>query len=180
MKPMGKNNYNDLKELLDLKEAEIDELNLELSKKDDKINKYAKYINKLKHENEIMDIKLNNEVTNEKAKIKELDDLVLKIKEKEAIIEDKQDQVKYQRELINDYRSQVKQTTENLELQLRKISKSYEVLLEQKDSIIEKQDLAIEELNKSIEEIRKTNKTTFLNLDLQKKKYMEIIDNIKR
>lgn len=174
-----KSSFNDLKNLLDLREGEIDELNLEIAEKDEKINKYSRYISKLKHENELMDVKLSNEVNNDKAKIKELDDLAKKIMEKEDIIEDKQDQVKYLRELVNDYRNQIKEVTENLEIQLRKVSKTYEELLNQKDKIIEKQDYIIEELNKSIEEIRKTNKTNVISLDLQNKKYQKIIEDLK-
>lgn len=173
---MSKTSFKDLKNLLDLREAEIDELNLELASRDEKIAKYSKYITKLKHENELLDLKLNNEVSNEKAKLEELDSLLEKIKEKEAIIEDKQEQVKYLRELVNDYRSQIKEVSENLEIQLRKISKTYEGLLAQKDQIIEKQDTTIVELNKSIEEIRKTNKTNIINLELQNKKYEDMIN----
>lgn len=177
---MGKkSSFNDLKNLLDLREGEIDELNLEIAEKDEKINKYSRYISKLKHENELMEVKLGNKVNNDKAKIKELDDLAEKIKEKEDIIEDKQDQVKYLRELVNDYKDQIKDVTENLEIQLRKISKTYEGLLNQKDRIIKKQDDIIEELNKSIEEIRKTNKTNVISLDLQNKKYQKIIEELK-
>lgn len=175
-----KNSYHDLKELLDLKEGEIDELNLEINQKDEKIAKYSSHITKLKHQNELLEIKINNEINNEKAKIKELDDLAKKIKEKEEIIDDKQEQVKYLRELINDYRQQIKDTIENLEVQLHKISKTYENLLNQKDKIIEKQDQSINELNKSIEEIRKSNKTNFINLDLQNKKYQKIIDEMQK
>lgn len=173
-----KNSRQDLEELIDLKEAELDELNLEVKQKNEKIAKYSRYITKLKHENELMEIKINSEISNEKAKIKELDDLAEKIREKDKIIEDKQDQVKYLRSLINDYKDQISKTTENLDLQLKKIAKNYEVLLAQKDSIIEKQDYAISELNKNIEEIRKSNKTSIINLDLQNKNYKKIIDDL--
>lgn len=153
---MGKKaSFRDLKDMLDLREGEIDELNLELAEKDEKLAKYSRYITKLKHENELMDVKLNSGVSNEKAKIQELDFLESQLKEKEAVIEDKHDQVKYLRELINDYKEQIGEINENLEIQLRKISKTYEGLLEQKDRIIEKQDAMIDELTKNIEEIRK-------------------------
>ena len=66
--------------------------------------------------------------------------------------------------------------TENLELQLRKISKTYEDLLKQKDAIIEKQDEQISNLIKSKEEIIKSNKTNIISLKLQNEKYQEIID----
>ena len=78
---------------------------------------------------------MESEINNEKAKLKELDFLEEKLKEKDAIIEDKQDQVKYLRELINDYRLQIKEVTENLEVQLRKVSKTYEDLLNQKELV---------------------------------------------
>lgn len=173
-----KNSYQDLKELLDLKEAELDELNLELQQKDEKISKYSKYITKLKHENELKEIKINSEVSNEKAKIKELDELAEKIQQRDKIIDDKQDQVKYLRSLVDDYKTQITNNSENLEVQLRKIAKNYEVLLSQKDNIIEKQDTIIEQLNKSIEDMRKSNKTNIINLDLQNKKYQKLIDEL--
>jgi len=108
--------------------------------------------------------------------MKELDDLTEKLREKDSIIEDKQDQVKYLRALIDDYREQVGANTENLEVQLRKISKTYEKLLEQKDAIIQKQDEEISNLIKSKEEIIKSNKTNVISLKLQNEKYQEIID----
>jgi hypothetical protein len=46
--------------------------------------------------------KLDTKIDYDKARINELDDLSEKIKEKESIIEDKQDQVKYLRSLIDD------------------------------------------------------------------------------
>ena len=143
-----------------------------------KISKYSKYITKLKHENELNKVKLDNEVNNDKAKIKELDELNKKISEKDVILADKQDQVNYQRELINDFRAQIKETTDNLELQLRKISNSYEALLKQKDLIIEKQDEIINSLNKSVEDITKANKVNFKTLELQNNKYEKIIDEL--
>jgi predicted nucleic acid-binding Zn-ribbon protein len=108
--------------------------------------------------------------------MKELDDLTEKLKEKDLIIEDKQDQVKYVRSLIDDYKSQLNSNTENLEVQLRKITKNYEDLLKQKDSIIEKQDEEISNLIKSRDEIIKSNKTNLISLKLQNEKYQEIID----
>ena len=41
--------------------------------------------------------------------------------------------LKYLRSLIDDYKIQIKENTENLEIQLRKISKTYDGLLAQKD-----------------------------------------------
>ena len=81
------------------------------------------------------------------------------------------------RTLIDDYKHQIKSNSENLEIQLRKISKSYEDLLKQKDMIIEKQDAHIDNLIKSKEEIIKSNKTNVISLKLQNEKYQEIIDN---
>ena len=133
-----KQSFHDLKEMLELREGEIDELNLEIAEKDEKIAKLTRYIAKLKNDNKSLEIKMESEINNEKAKLKELDFLEEKLKEKDAIIEDKQDQVKYLRELIDDYRLQIKEVTENLEVQLRKVSKTYEDLLNQKDMIIEK------------------------------------------
>lgn len=171
-------NIEDLQELVDLKDGEIYELNLEIASKDEKISKYSKYITKLKHENELNKVKLDSEVKNDKAKIKELDDLNKKIEEKDLILADKQDQVNYQRELIDDFRAQIKETTENLEIQLRKISNSYENLLKQKDLIIEKQDEIINNLNKSVEDITKANKINYKSLELQNNKYEKIIDDL--
>ena len=124
-----------------------------------------------------MEDKLDTKIDYDKARLKELDDLQEKIVEKESIIEDKHDQVKYLRTLIDDYKHQVKSNSENLEIQLRKISKSYEDLLKQKDMIIEKQDAHIDNLIKSKEEIIKSNKTNVISLKLQNEKYQEIIDN---
>ena len=80
------------------------------------------------------------------------------------------------RTLIDDYKNQVKNNTENLEIQLRKISKTYEGLLSQKDVIIEKQDDNIKSLLKSKEEIVKSNKTNIISLKLQNDKYRELIE----
>jgi ATP phosphoribosyltransferase len=80
--------------------------------------------------------------------------------------------------LIDDYKEQVRSNTENLEVQLRKISKTYEKLLEQKDMIIEKQDEQISNLIKSNEEIIKSNKTNVISLKLQNEKYQDIIDEL--
>ena len=63
---------------------------------------------------------MDSEINNEKAKIKELDNLQQKLKEKQDIIDDKQDQIKYLRTLIDDYKLQMHNNTENLEIQLRK------------------------------------------------------------
>ena len=172
----NKNRFQDLKETIELKNAEIDELNMELANKDKENNKYKNYITKLRYEIKTLDLKLDGEINNEKAKIKELDDLQEKIKEKQEIITDKQDQIKYLRTLIDDYKNQVKNNTENLEIQLRKISKTYEGLLSQKDLIIEKQDDNIKSLLKSKEEIVKSNKTNIISLKLQNDKYRELIE----
>lgn len=172
----NKNRFQDLKETIELKNAEIDELNMELANKDKEINKYKNYITKLRYEIKTLDLKLDGEINNEKAKIKELDDLQEKIKEKQEIITDNQDQIKYLRTLIDDYKNQVKNNTENLEIQLRKISKTYECLLSQKDLIIEKQDDNIKSLLKSKEEIVKSNKTNIISLKLQNDKYRELIE----
>ena len=175
-----KQSFHDLKEMLELREGEIDELNLEIAEKDEKIAKLTRYIAKLKNDNKSLEIKMESEINNEKAKLKELDFLEEKLKEKDAIIEDKQDQVKYLRELINDYsyRLQIKEVTENLEVQLRKVSKTYEDLLNQKDMIIEKQDENIASLIKSTEEMNKTNKTSMYSLEAQNKKYQKLIDKL--
>lgn len=125
-----------------------------------------------------MEDKLDTKIDYDKATMSELDDLSDKIKEKEVIIEDKQDQVRYLRSLIDDYKIQVSNNTENLEIQLRKISKTYGELLKQKDSIIEKQDEQISNLLKSKEEIIKSNKTNIIGLKLQNEKYQEIIDKL--
>mgnify|MGYP002536985198 CR=1 FL=1 len=140
---MTKANYNkkkfqDLKETIELRNAEIDELNMQLATKDKEINKFKNYITKQKYELKTLELKVDSEINNEKAKIKELDNLQQKLKEKQDIIDDKQDQIKYLRTLIDDYKLQIHNNTENLEIQLRKISKTYGGLLAQKDLIIEK------------------------------------------
>lgn len=166
----------DLKYELELKNAEIDELMMELQDKQEEINKLKLYSTKLKYQNKNLEDKLDTKIDYDKARIKELDDLSQKIKERDVIIEDKQDQVKYLRSLIDDYKHQINSNTENLEVQMRKISKTYEDLLKQKDIIIQKQDEQIDNLIKSKEEIIKSNKTNVISLKLQNEKYQEIID----
>ena len=173
---MSKESLDDLRYELELKNAEIDELNMELQEKIEEINKLKLYSTKLKYEKKNLEDKLDTKIDYDKARIKELDDLQEKIIQKEAIIEDKHDQVKYLRSLIDDYKGQLGKNTENLEVQLRKISKSYDNLLAQKDAIIQKQDEQIANLIKSNEEIVKSNKTNIISLKLQNEKYQEIID----
>ena len=175
---MSKQSFRDLKNEIELKDAEIEELNMELALKDEEINKLKLYSTKLKYQNKNLEDKLDTKIDYDKARIKELDDLAEKIREKETIIEDKHDQVKYLRSLIDDYKDQIKSNTENLEVQLRKISKTYEGLLEQKDNIIEKQEETIDILTKSKEEIIKSNKTNVISLKLQNEKYEEIIEKL--
>jgi predicted nucleic acid-binding Zn-ribbon protein len=177
---MSKQSFRDLKNEIELKNAEIDELSMELQDKTEQINKLKLYSTKLKYENKNLEDKLDTKIDYDKARMNELDDLSEKLKEKDLIIEDKQDQVKYLRSLIDDYKEQVRSNTENLEVQLRKISKTYEKLLEQKDMIIEKQDEQISNLIKSNEEIIKSNKTNVLSLKLQNEKYQEIIDKFSK
>ena len=175
---MSERNLKDLEYELELKNAEIDELNMELKEKVEQINKLKLYSTKLKYENKNLEDKLDTKIDYDKARIKELDDLSEKIRERDAVIEDKQDQVKYLRSLIDDYKSQLSANTENLEAQLRKITKTYEDLLKQKDAIIEKQDEEIANLIKSKEEIVKSNKTNVISLKLQNEKYQEIIEKL--
>lgn len=175
---MSKQSFRDLKNEIELKNAEIDELTMEIDLKNEEINKLKLYATKLKYENKNLEDKLDNKINYDKAHIKELDDLQEKIKEKDQIIDDKHDQVKYLRSLIDDYKSQLNSNTENLEIQLRKISKTYEGLLHQKDLIIEKQDENINNLIKSKEEIIKSNKTNVISLKLQNEKYQEIIEKL--
>ena len=173
---MSKQSFRDLKNEIELKNAEIDELTMDLNDKVEEINKLKLYSTKLKYEKKNLEDKLDTKIDYDKARMKELDDLAEKLKEKDEIIEDKHDQVKYLRSLIDDYKTQVSENTQNLELQLRKISKTYENLLAQKDMIIEKQDEQISNLIKSKEEIIKSNKTNVISLKLQNEKYQEIID----
>ena len=175
---MSKQSFRDLKNEIELKDAEIEELNMELAEKVEEINKLKLYSTKLKYQNKNLEDKLDTKIDYDKARIKELDDLSEKIMEKEEIIEDKHDQVKYLRSLIDDYKNQISSNSENLELQLRKISKTYEVLLEQKDNIIKKQDETIDNLIKSKEELIKSNKTNVISLKLQNEKYQEIIEKL--
>ncbi|MCR5027279.1 MAG: glycosyl transferase [Methanobrevibacter sp.] len=177
---MSKQSFRDLKDAIELKDGEIDELTMELESKNEEINKLKLYSTKLKYENKNLEDKLDNEINNEKAKIKELDDLDKKVKEKQEIIDDKQDQVKYLRSLIDDYKVQINENTENLEIQLRKISKTYEGLLEQKDKIIEKQDENIKLLMKEKEEIIKNNKTNIISLKLQNDNYRQLLEKYEK
>ena len=177
---MSKQSFRDLKDAIELKDGEIDELTMELDAKNEEINKLKLYSTKLKYENKNLEDKLDNEINNEKAKIKELDDLDKKLKEKQDIIDDKQDQVKYLRSLIDDYKTQINENTENLEVQLRKISRTYEGLLEQKDKIIEKQDENIKLLMKEKEEIIKTNKTNIISLKLQNDNYRQLLEKYEK
>ena len=167
-----------MKNEIELKNAEIDELSMELDAKNEEINKLKLYSTRLKYEKKNLEDKLDTKIDYDKARIKELDDLQEKIVEKDRTIEDKQDQVRYLRSLIDDYKSQIKSNSEELEVQLRKISKSYEDLLSQKDSIIAKQDEMIDKLTKANDEIVKSNKTNVISLKLQNEKYQEIIDNL--
>ena len=173
---MSKKTFKDLKNEIELKNAEIEEMTLAIDSKNEQINKLKLYSTKLKYENKNLEDKLDTKIDYDKARIKELDDLSEKIKEKDRILEDKQDQVKYLRSLIDDYKAQINSNSENLEIQLRKISKNYEKLLTQKDLIIEKQDAIISNLTKANEEIVKSNKTNIISLKLQNGKYQEIID----
>lgn len=175
---MSQESLDDLRYELELKNAEIDELNMELQDKTEEINKLKLYSTKLKYEKKNLEDKLDTKIDYDKSRMKELDDLTEKLKEKDLIIADKQDQVKYLRSLIDDYKVQINANTENLEVQIRKISKSYEDLLKQKDMIIEKQDEQISNLIKSKEEIIKSNKTNVISLKLQNEKYQEIIDKL--
>lgn len=175
---MSQESLEDLRYELELKNAEIDELNMELQEKVEEINKLKLYSTKLKYEKKNLEDKLDTKIDYDKARIKELDDLQEKIDQKDEIIEDKQDQVKYLRSLIDDYKAQLNENTQNLEVQLRKISKTYEDLLTQKDAIIQKQDEQITNLIKSNEETVKSNKTSMISLKLQNEKYQEIIDKL--
>ena len=175
---MSKQSFRDLKNEIELKNAEIDELYMELDAKNEEINKLKLYSTKLKYEKKNLEDKLDTKIDYDKARIKEMDDLQEKINDKQAIIEDKHDQVKYLRSLIDEYKTQIKSNSEELEVQLRKISKNYETLLEQKDLLITKQDEIIKNLVKANEEITKSNKTNIISLKLQNEKYQEIIDKL--
>ena len=175
---MSKQSFRDLKNEIELKNAEIDELYMELDAKNEEINKLKLYSTKLKYEKKNLEDKLDTKIDYDKARIKELDDLQEKINDKQAIIEDKHDQVKYLRSLIDEYKTQIKSNSEELEVQLRKISKNYETLLEQKDLLITKQDEIIKNLVKANDEITKSNKTNIISLKLQNEKYQEIIDKL--
>ena len=175
---MSEQKLKDLEYELELKNAEIDELNMDLQDKIEEINKLKLYSTKLKYQNKNLEDKLDTKIDYDKARMEELDNLHEKIKEKDRIIEDKHDQVKYLRSLIDDYKSQLNSNTENLEGQLKKITKTYEDLLKQKDVIIEKQEEQITNLIKSKEEIIKSNKTNVISLKLQNEKYQEIIEKL--
>lgn len=161
-----------------MREGEIDELNMELAQKNEEINKLNSHILKSKYEKDKLEYKLKSEINNEKAHIKELNDLEEKVKDKIIIIEDKHDQVKYLRGLIDEYKSQIQSNSENLELQLRKIGKTYESLLVQKDNIISKQDERIDELIRTNEHLVKANKTNMISLELQNENYRKLLREV--
>jgi flagellar biosynthesis chaperone FliJ len=79
------------------------------------------------------------------------------------------------RTLIDDYKEQVRNNTDSLELQLKKISKTYESLIAQKDMIIEKQDKLIEDLSSSSKQAAKASQDTITSLELQIGNYREMI-----
>ena len=89
---MSEQSVKDLEYELELKNAEIDELNMELQDKIEQINKLKLYSTKLKYANKNLEDKLDTKIDYDKARVKELDDLSEKIKEKEEIIEDKHDE----------------------------------------------------------------------------------------
>ncbi|MBO6104547.1 MAG: glycosyl transferase [Methanobrevibacter sp.] len=166
---------DDIRNDLELKTVEIDEYSQKIDEKDQKITNLNNTLIKYKFEKEKLDLKLKNEINYEKSRMKEMDDLEKKINEKIAIIDDKQDQINYLRSLINDYKEQVKSNTDNLELQLKKITRTYDNLLSQKDSIIEKQDKAIEEMIESVKQLAKDNNATITSLELQIGTYRELL-----
>ena len=166
---------DDIRNDLELKNVEIDEYSQKIDEKDQKITNLNNTLIKYKFEKEKLDLKLKNEINYEKSRMKEMDDLEKKINEKIAIIDDKQDQINYLRSLINDYKEQVKSNTDNLELQLKKITRTYDNLLSQKDSIIEKQDKTIEEMIDSAKQLAKDNNATITSLELQIGNYRELL-----
>ena len=87
---MSEQRLKDLEYELELKNAEIDELNMDIQDKTDEINKLKLYSTKLKYANKNLEDKLDTKIDYDKARIKELDDLSQKIKEKDSIIEDKE------------------------------------------------------------------------------------------
>ncbi|MBR4397046.1 MAG: glycosyl transferase [Methanobrevibacter sp.] len=165
----------DIRNDLELKTVEIDEYSQKIDESQEKISKLNNTLMKYKFEKEKLDLKLKNEINYEKSRMKEMDDLEKKINEKIAIIDDKQDQINYLRTLINDYKEQIKSNSDNLELQLKKIAKTYDNLLSQKDSIIEKQDKTIEEMIESAKQIAKDNNATITSLELQIGNYRELL-----
>ena len=82
------------------------------------------------------------------------------------------------RGLIDEYKSQIQSNSENLELQLRKIGKTYESLLVQKDNIISKQDERIDELIRTNEHLVKANKTNMISLELQNENYRKLLREV--
>ena len=58
---MSKQSFRDLKNEIELKNAEIDELNMELEQKREEINKLKLYSTKLKYENKNLEDKLDTE-----------------------------------------------------------------------------------------------------------------------
>jgi competence transcription factor ComK len=83
---MSKQSFRDLKNEIELKNAEIDELSMELQDKTEQINKLKLYSTKLKYENKNLEDKLDTKIDYDKARMNELDDLSEKLKEKDLII----------------------------------------------------------------------------------------------
>ena len=166
---------DDLSNDLELKKVELEEKEKEVIEKDDKINRLNSTVLRYKFENEKLDLRINNERNYEKSRLKEMDELEKKIQEKESIIKDKQEQINYLRTLIDDYKEQTKNNTDNLELQLKKITRTYDNLLSQKDSIIEKQDKTISDMIESGKQIAKDNNANITSLELQIGNYRELL-----
>ena len=73
---MSKQSFRDLKNEIELKSAEIDEMALELESKNEEINKLKLYSTKLKYEKKNLEDKLDTKIDYDKARIKELEELI--------------------------------------------------------------------------------------------------------
>ena len=104
-----KQSFHDLKEMLELREGEIDELNLEIAEKDEKIAKLTRYIAKLKNDNKSLEIKMESEIKRIEGKLAN-EGFVAKAPA-EVIEKEKEKMAKYQASKeallvrLNDYRA---------------------------------------------------------------------------
>ena len=161
-----------LKEELEIRNEEIQELEYELSLKDEKIDDIR---NDLELKNVEID-EYSQKIEEKDQKINNLNNTLIKYKfEKEKLDLKLKNEINYEKSRMKEMDDLVKSNTDNLELQLKKITRTYDNLLSQKDSIIEKQDKTIEEMIDSAKQLAKDNNATITSLELQIGNYRELL-----